>query len=260
MSNPRQVFGYANLDADQITIPGDGTTIVPPALGNNGFTPPISAQVGLVASLVNTGQQAPKVGLGTVGKPVIGRIMSVDLDGSVGVMHRGIDYVPFATGALQPVPGFGVEADGAGNVQLAQAQAAINDVQTITGTATGGTYKFSFNGVQQTGTTAFGATAAAVITALQTIPELSGASVVSATGGPLGTSPVVVTFAGSHAGDPMPVITVDNTGATGGTATVAHTTTGQAAILQPTKAVCLGYGVDPTDVSGSQATKCIVKF
>jgi hypothetical protein len=96
--------------------------------------------------------------------------------------------------------------------------------QTFTGTATGGTVTYTFvrtdNGnTVTTGTIAFNASAAVVLAAIQAVAAPGQA--LSATGGALGTAPVVVTY-----GTPTALGTMNNTLATGGTVTVAQTTAG----------------------------------
>lgn len=97
---------------------------------------------------------------------------------------------------------------------------------TVTGTPTGGMFTLTFNGATTAGIT-YAATAANVVTALVALPTI-GAGGVTATGGPLPGTPVVVTFAGVLAGAAQPLMTISTTGLTGGTpaGTVAHTVTG----------------------------------
>ncbi len=112
-------------------------------------------------------------------------------------------------------------------------EAGANEVQTvsISGTPTGGTFTLSFAG----GTTApiaFNATASAVVSALQAVPQISatGNTNVSATGGPLPGTGVVVTFQGDWAAYDVPAMTATSGGLTGGsspTASVAITTPGR---------------------------------
>lgn len=134
---------------------------------------------------------------------------------------------------------------------LGQLTAAINDVQTETVTATGGTVRlrleFPVGNVQTTAAIAYNANAAtrqAAIVALSNVG--SGNCVVT------GTGPYVYTFGGSLAGRPIPVMTVDNTSATGGTSAVAHTTTGATAGTFKT------YASGNSD--GSQTPKCILPY
>lgn len=105
--------------------------------------------------------------------------------------------------------------------------ASANDVQTISSSATGGTFTLSFattTGTQTTTALNYNATAAQVQAALQALSNI-GSGNVTCTGGPLATA-IVCTFGGSMANQPQPVLTI-NSSLTGGTASVAHTTTGQ---------------------------------
>lgn len=95
-------------------------------------------------------------------------------------------------------------------------------VQTLTGTATGGTFTITLvrPDTQQAVTTAaiaFGASAATVLAAIQAVMGANQA--VSATGGILGSAPVVVTF-----GNALPLATLNTSLLTGGTVTIANTT------------------------------------
>jgi hypothetical protein len=112
-------------------------------------------------------------------------------------------------------------------------EAGANEIQTlsITGVPTGGTFTLTFAG-QTTAPIAFNATAAAVVAALQAITTINatGNTNLSATGGPLPATPVVLTFIGDWAGYDVPLITASSAGLTGGTtptATVAVTTPGR---------------------------------
>lgn len=103
----------------------------------------------------------------------------------------------------------------------------VNESQTIatdTGTITAGNSKLTFLG-QQTGNVAWNASAANVVTALEALSNIAPGDV-SATGGPLPGTPVVVTFAGAYQGVNVPQMTVDNTGLTGGTLAVTTGTQG----------------------------------
>lgn len=116
--------------------------------------------------------------------------------------------------------------------------ASTNEVQTLTRTSTGGTVTLTFNG-QTTGTIPADATnftAAATQTALRALAGVDAAdvTVTGSAGGPL-----TVTFSGKFAGVNVPIITVDNTLATGGTVTVAETTPGAGA-----EGVYVGYTVE----------------
>jgi hypothetical protein len=96
--------------------------------------------------------------------------------------------------------------------------------QTFTGTATGGTITYTFvrtdNGnTVTTAAVSATATAAVLLAAIQAVAAPGQA--VSASGGALGTNPVIVTF-----GTATALGTISNTAATGGTVTVAQTTAG----------------------------------
>lgn len=104
--------------------------------------------------------------------------------------------------------------------------AQVNEVQTISSTATGGTFKLITVIDGETFTTApiaFNATAATIKAALEAV--LGVGNILTATGGPLPAN-VVITFGGDLANFNVGAMTVDNTGATGGTVTVALTTPG----------------------------------
>lgn len=108
-------------------------------------------------------------------------------------------------------------------LRYAGSPVSVNEVQTITGTGTGGSAVFTFGG-QSTAAQAYNVTAAALQTALRALSSINGANV-TCTGGALGAAPIVVTFTGSLAGTNVGMITVGS-GMTGGTVTVAETTPG----------------------------------
>jgi hypothetical protein len=110
--------------------------------------------------------------------------------------------------------------------------ANANDVQTITitGSPTGGTFTLTWNG-QTTAPIAYNASAATVAAALALLPNI-GPLNVSATGGALPGSAVVVTFQGLLANEPQAVMTASGAGLTGGSSpavAITHTTPGTAA-------------------------------
>lgn len=98
---------------------------------------------------------------------------------------------------------------------------SVNEVQTITVTGTGGTFKVGFSG-QETGDLPYNVTIAALQTALRGLGSINGANVT--VGGTVGA--YTVTFVGTLAGINVPALTTDSTNLTGGTATVATTTQG----------------------------------
>lgn len=103
-----------------------------------------------------------------------------------------------------------------------------NEVQSLatSGTPTGGTIQLTFQG-QTTAPIAFNAAASAVQTALLALSNLDSGDV-AASGGALGTAPVVLTFGGRFAGANVPRITVTSqlTGGTNPTAAITVTTEG----------------------------------
>lgn len=108
-------------------------------------------------------------------------------------------------------------------------EAGTNDVQTVTSTATSGSFKLIVAG-NPTAAIAATATAAQVAAAVNALTLASSIGVVTATGGPINSTPVVLTFGivGSLFEKTLvPVMTVDNALAVGGTAVVAHTTPGR---------------------------------
>lgn len=108
---------------------------------------------------------------------------------------------------------------------LADGSPAVNEAQTvtITGTPTGGDFTLTFDG-QTTAAIAYNAAASAVLTALRALNNIDDDDV-SATGGALPGTPVVVTFAGKYAGQNVPVMTASGAGLTGGTAPAVAVTT-----------------------------------
>ncbi|MGW4114822.1 phage tail tube protein [Actinosynnema sp. NPDC004786] len=96
---------------------------------------------------------------------------------------------------------------------------------TVTGGPTGGDFTLTAQG-GTTGDIPWNATAAQIMTALVALPNIDASDVI-VTGGPLPGSPVVVTWTGRYQGQAQTLITVDDSGLTGGTTpeiTVAKTT------------------------------------
>lgn len=102
---------------------------------------------------------------------------------------------------------------------------------TVTGTPTGGTFTLTFNG-QTTAAIAYNATAAIVIAALELLTNIGQANL-SATGGALPGTPVVVTFINELASMPQVAMTASAAALTGGTTPAiavtrnVHGTTGE---------------------------------
>lgn len=117
-----------------------------------------------------------------------------------------------------------------------QTIAAVNEVQSIPSSgASAGTFTLSYKGAT-TAPITFSATAAAVQTALEALSTV-GTGNLTVTGGPANTTALVITGAGTLAGQPLDLIVVDKTGLTGaGTMTVTRTTAGVAQSIN--------YGID----------------
>lgn len=117
-----------------------------------------------------------------------------------------------------------------------QTIAAVNEVQSIPSSgASAGTFTLSYKGAT-TAPITFSATAAAVQTALEALSTV-GTGNLTVTGGPANTTALVITGAGTLAGQPLDLIVVDKTGLTGaGAMTVTRTTAGVAQSIN--------YGID----------------
>lgn len=104
-----------------------------------------------------------------------------------------------------------------------------NEVQEFDlGEATAGTFTISCDG-ETTAAIAYDATAAAVQAALEALSNIDPGDVM-VTGGPLPGTAVVISFGGRHAGKDVPEITIDDSGLTGATVTIATTTAGGSAV------------------------------
>lgn len=99
----------------------------------------------------------------------------------------------------------------------------ISEVQTVTMTATGGTFTISFRG-ETTGSLAYNASAATVQAALEALSSI-GVGGVTVT---LDTGVYTITFAGALKGQNVPAVTLATGSLTGGSATVATGTAGAA--------------------------------
>lgn len=99
--------------------------------------------------------------------------------------------------------------------------AGTNEVQTITVTASGGTFTISFLGVA-TGALAFNADGPTTVqTALRALSSINGANVTVT-----GTGPYVITFIGALAATDVPLLVLGVGSLTGGSATILETTKG----------------------------------
>lgn len=116
-------------------------------------------------------------------------------------------------------------------LETTEGGAAQSEVQSITVTATGGTYRLTLNG-ETTTALAFNATASAVATALEALDSVPAGSVVGG-GGPGGTGPITLTFGGPLANTPIAQIAADGSLLTGPASDVTTevTTQGQTATI-----------------------------
>jgi hypothetical protein len=142
-----------------------------------------------------------------------------------------------------------IEGDFIGN------SAPRNDVQTlsISGNPNAGSFTLFFGNLQ-TGPIAFNATAAQVQAALVAI---LGNNNVAVTGGPLPSSPVVITFEGALASQPVPFLAVGNNGLNSGARPViAHTVFGaqNIAVGNALDGVTISAGATGNTVGGNIST------
>ena len=103
-----------------------------------------------------------------------------------------------------------------------------DEVQTLTksGTLSGGTFRLGFGGFVTTAL-AYNASAATIVAALEALPNI-GSGGVTATGGPINTTAVVLTFAGNLGRKAVALITLYTNSLTGSSPTIgiAETTAG----------------------------------
>lgn len=141
-----------------------------------------------------------------------------------------LDVSTFTSGTHYPngfVPsGMALAKLGNGKWGPYSGAAGVDEVQTISRTSTGGTVTLTYDGETTAATAIVAATTAAQVkAALETLPNVNPGDVTVT--GPAG-GPWPVTFVGAEDDVNVPAITVDNTNATGGTVTIAQTTSGAA--------------------------------
>lgn len=130
---------------------------------------------------------------------------------------------PIATFRDIPIVDLGAKAGVSEDVVATYGGTNEAQTVTITGTPTGGTFTLTFAG-QTTAPIAYNAAAAAVVSALEALPNIATGEV-TATGGALPGTPVVVTFGGTYAGINVPQMTATGALTGGTTPAVAVTTT-----------------------------------
>ena len=131
--------------------------------------------------------------------------------------------------------GFMALAKGAAS---AFAGTAASEVQTLSTTATGGTFTLSLAFEGRTGTTvpiAYNASTATIKAALEGMQRPIGPGDIATVTGNWSTG-IIVTFGGKLANTALPLMTIDNSLATGGTVTIAETTPGVPRISDITRA------------------------
>ena len=186
------------------------------------------------------------------------RPVTLDVSAFTANTHYPNGYFPSGL-ALGKITSSGLYGPYAANVSEVQ-------TVTITGTPTGGTFTLTFDGVT-TAAIAYNATAAAVQTALEGLPNIQPGDVVC-TGGALPGTLVTVTFAGRWLGKNVPQMTAASGSLTGGsspTVTVATGTGGGSASSDGTETLA-GFlfcsvkapAVNTIDVQGAILEHCKV--
>ncbi len=142
------------------------------------------------------------------------RSITLDTSAFTKATHYPDGFVP--SGMLLALLPSGLYGPYAGRASEAQ-------TVTITGGPTGGTFTLTLAG-QTTAAIAYNATAAAVQTALNALPNINAGDV-TVTGGPGPATPYVITFGGQYAGEDMPAMTASGASLTGGTSPAVGVTT-----------------------------------
>jgi hypothetical protein len=128
------------------------------------------------------------------------------------------------------------------------------ELQTISATgATAGNQTLTLGG-QTTGNIAWNATAANVKTALEALSNVAVGDV-AVSGGPLNTTPIVITFGGAYAGQDVPLMTIGGTPFTTTPMTIATTTPGT--VNSPAPAVVLGGRLALTSANATPVNKVV---
>lgn len=203
-------------------------------------------------SLNNAGQVVKGLtatqGTGIIGVLVLtkarkaGEIVDVMTDGEI---------IEFANTTDVP----GVDTGIAGAAYYASTT-AVNEVQTLTGTATDGTFKLS---LQLPGETTavksaalnHDATTVQIHDAVEGMSNVGSGQITAGGTGPLGSTTVTLTFTGTLAGTDVPLLKVVDSTLTGGDVTVAETTPGHSTLGQvkndaTTGGVYIGHTVEPS--------------
>jgi hypothetical protein len=170
---------------------------------------------------------------GTSGRATVRKARSVRM-GYIEDFSGQFRLYPSMIGHALRMAGFKCTTTATQNVTVAAA------VQTMTVTATGGTYRLTFDD-QTTAAINHNANAATIQAALETLSNVEAGDIVVA-----GAGPYTFTFAQAYANKTPPIITIDTSALTGGTATMAYTTKAAADyyvhVFKLTKRANAGYG------------------
>ena len=229
-------------ESDGFQVAGDSDLHVPygvPMPAQSTSTITVSGNLSSDATLATAQTQVlgSNISYTTNGTAAVGTTLISNLDQYSGTLNNGeitfLGYKPDGT-ALDSTPTadrtMDITATTTVNDVLTwlntnEGTAAVDEEQTISSTATGGTFTLSFGG-QTTAALTWDDSAADIQAALEALSTI-GAGNVTCAGGPLPAG-VTATFAGTLAGQDAAMITVDNTNMTGGTASIAETTPGRA--------------------------------
>lgn len=235
---------WTMIDTDGYTIP-DGTQVVIPVTGSDSVAfKTVGAVVVLPGNLSTADGEVTIVAI-TPGA----NTSALGTIGGVVVLEDPLDFVATPDGIVQTAPtqgGQDAESDDdylgrlatelqllaprpivaadfvvfadqipgvAGSVAIDNYAPAVNEIQTITVTATGGTFTMT-EGANTTSALAYNIIASALQTALQGLTSI-GAGNVTVAGGPGGTAPFVCTFVGGKAATNMTAMTANAASLTG---------------------------------------------
>lgn len=138
----------------------------------------------------------------------------------VGANAQTTTDIPFNAGASDIQTALEVLSNVAPSDIIVSEAGNVNEVQTETVTATGGTRTLTFKG-QTTTALAFDALAATIQTALEALSNVEPGDITVA-----GTGPYTYTFGGQYANSDVPLIVVGTGSLTGGTSSIVETTPG----------------------------------
>lgn len=132
----------------------------------------------------------------------------------------------------------------------------LNEKQSVTVNAAGGTFKLTFSG-QQTGALAWNITAVNLKTALEALSNIAPGDVI-VTGGPGATAPLVVEFTGVYHATNVPIMVSDPALLTGGAGTAIVATTQESTLEFGNERMVGVVGVDSMGAALSAPTKAAI--